>query len=77
MAVSKPEWFKPTKSFSFPKCTFGNATRSFRAEWCELFPWLHYSIDQDAALCHLCMTAQHEGKLLASTKRDPAFVSRG
>ena len=23
------------------------------------------------------MTASHEGKLLASTKRDPAFISRG
>ena len=77
MAVSKPEKFQPDKSFSFPKRTFGRTTRSFRPEWCELFPWLHYSIDQDAAFCHLCMTAQHEGKFLASTKRDPAFVSRG
>lgn len=77
MAVSKPEKFQPSKSFLFPKRTFGKTTRSFRAEWCELFPWLHYSIDQDAAFCYLCMTAQHEGKFLASTKRDPAFVSRG
>ena len=68
MAVSKPDKFQPTKSFLFPKHTFGNTTQSFRAEWFELFPWLLYSIDQDATRFHLCMTAQHEGKLLANTK---------
>ena len=36
-----------------------------------------YDVQCDAAFCHLCMTASHEGKFLASTKRDPAFISRG
>ena len=34
-----------------------------------------YDIDSDSAFYHLCMTA-HEGKLLASTRRDPAFLSK-
>jgi len=34
-------------------------------------------IEKDAAFCYLCMTADHDGKFLASTKREPAFVSRG
>ena len=74
-----PEKFHPSKSFKFPKRTFGkkNEERSFRAEWCEKYPWLHYNIESDSAFCHLCMTAEHEHKFLASTKRDAAFLSRG
>ena len=34
-------------------------------------------IDSDSAFCHLCMTAAYEGKLLASTRRDQAFLSKG
>ena len=75
--IAFSEKFHPSKGFSFPKRTFGKAARSFRAEWCESFPWLHYNIEKDAAFCHLCMTADHDGKFLACTKREPAFVSRG
>ena len=80
MASSQiPEKFHPKKSFSFPKRRFGKKAeeRSFRVEWCESYPWLHYDVQCDAAFCHLCMTASHEGKFLASTKQDPAFISRG
>ena len=74
-----PEKFHPGKSFNFPKRMFGkkNEERSFRVEWCEKYPWLHYNIKNDSALCHLCMKADYEGKFLASTKRDAAFISRG
>ena len=77
--LSLPVQFHPPKPFSFPKRRFGmKSERSFKAEWCEdgKFPWLHCDIDSDSAFCHLCMTAAHEGKLLASTRRDPAILSK-
>ena len=61
MVVSKPEKFQPNKSFSLPKRTCGKTTQSFKAEWCELFSWLHYSIDKDAAFCYLCITHSTKG----------------
>ncbi len=74
-----PSQFRPGKLFQFPKRTFGSkgCTRSFRAEWCDSFNWLHYDVGKDVAFCYLCMRAQHEKKFLASTKRDPAFISKG
>ena len=38
------EQFQPLKSFKFPKRSFGSngEERSFCAEWCEKFSWLHY-----------------------------------
>ena len=80
MATSElPDQFHPRKTFNFPKREFGTnkQKRSFRAEWCEKYPWLHYDVKGDAALCHLCMRADHEGKFLASTKWDAAFLGRG
>ena len=73
------EQFRPTKAFSFPKRQFGSKgeKRSFRAEWCETFSWLHYAVDIDAAFCYLCMRCEAEKKFLASTKRDQAFISKG
>ena len=51
--------------------------RSFRAEWCEKYSWLHYDTSTDAAYCYICMKAELGNKFLASTKRDPAFISKG
>lgn len=69
----------PPKTFKFPHRKFGSqgATRTFRAEWCEKFDWLHYDAPADAAFCHVCMCAELEKKFLASTKRDVAFISNG
>ena len=39
---SVPELFHPQESFKFPKRKFGCIERSFRAIWCEDYPWLHY-----------------------------------
>ena len=75
-----PVKFHPSKSFAFPARKFGSngaEKRSFRAEWCAKYDWLHYDRVADAAFCHLCITAEHEKKFLVSTKRDPAFISRG
>ena len=34
-------------------------------------------VQMDAAFCHVCMTAEHEKRLLASIKRDAAFIGKG
>ena len=43
--------FRPPNSFSFPKREFGSKRekRSFRADWCQQFKWLHYEVGADAA----------------------------
>lgn len=74
-----PAKFHPPRNFRFPKRKFGSKgeERSFRAEWCAKFPWLHYDIGKDIALCHVCMKAEFEKKFLASTNRDAAFIIKG
>ena len=51
--------------------------RSFRSKWCIKHDWLHYNRMADAAFCHLCLTRECEHRFLASTKRDPVFISKG
>ena len=48
---SFPEKFHPTSKFRFPKRKFGKGQdeRSFRIEWCEKYPWIHYDATVDAA----------------------------
>ena len=73
-----PEKFQPPNSFKFPKRSFGSQgkdRRSFRGERCDTYHWLHYDVSSDSAFCHACMVAEFEKKFLASTKRDPAFIS--
>jgi len=74
-----PVKFRPSKSYEFPVRTFGTKgeKRSFRSEWCAKYDWLHYDRTADAAFCHLCLTTEREKRFLASTKRDPAFISKG
>ena len=67
---SVPELFHLQGSYKLPKHKFGSTERSFRATWCEVYPWLHYDKASDSAFCHLCTRAVSEGKLLASTKCD-------
>ena len=72
-----PELFHPQGSFKFLKFKFGYIERSFRAAWCNNYPWLHYDHTNNSAFCHLYMRAVSEGKLLASTKCDSAFITSG
>ena len=75
-----PVKFHPPKNFKLPKRSFGaqgKDQRSSRTEWCVTYCWLHYDVSQDSAFCHVCMTAEFEKKFLASTKRDPAFITTG
>ncbi|XP_062523370.1 zinc finger MYM-type protein 1-like [Corticium candelabrum] len=78
-AYVRVDKFHPPKTFRFPRRKFGSKgeTRSFKAEWCEKFDWLHYDASADAAFCHVCMSAELEKKFLASTKKDHAFISKG
>ena len=76
-SLGLPEKFHPGKH---PKRKFGKQgkeERFFRADWCQKYPWIHYDAAKDAAFCYVCMSAAHEGKFLVSTKRDPAFLTRG
>ena len=61
----------------FPKRKFGCTERSFRPQWCDQFPWLHYNVEIDSAFCYLCMKASAEGKFLTSSKREQTFISVG
>ena len=74
-----PNKFHPPKSFLFPKRTLGskNEKRAFWPEWCEKYSWLHYDVSTDAAFCYICMKTERERKYKASTKREPAFISKG
>ena len=74
-----PPKFHPPKSYSFPTRKFGSREekRSFQVDWCKKHDWLHYDRSKDAAFCHVCLTAEYDKLFLASTKRDPAFISRG
>ena len=73
-----PSKFHPPKSYQFPPRSFGakGEKRSFRAEWCDKYDWLHYDQAADAAFCHMCLTAENNKTFLSSTKRDPAFLER-
>ena len=66
-AALVPTQFCPSKSFSFSKWESGSKgeKRSFHAEWCQQFEWLHYEFDKDAAFCYLCMKCQLEKKFLS------------
>ena len=73
-----PLKFHPPGTYKFPKRKFGaSGERSFKSNWCQRYKWLHYDTSSDAAFCYLCMRAEKEGKLLASTRKEPAFISKG
>ena len=66
----------PSKKYTIPVHTFGSKGQkhSFRADWCEKYKWLHYRHVADAAIGHLCVTAEREMKFLAS---NPPLITRG
>ena len=74
-----PKELQIAKEYSFG--TQGKDRQSFRMEWCAspaaLIAGFTYDVSQDSAFCYVCMTAEFEKKFLASTKRDPAFITTG
>ena len=73
-----PLKFHPSSTYKFPKRKFGaSRERSFKSNWCQKYQWLHYDASSDAVFCYLCMRADKKGKLLVSTRKEPAFISKG
>ena len=59
------------RGFPFPKRENGKtnvAKRSFQPSWFE---------ENDSVVCHTCLLAKSEKKLLWSSNADTAFISRG
>ena len=53
MATTFPNKFQPSSSYCFPKQSLENSKeRSFRAEWCQRFDWLHYNRASDVRHVH-------------------------
>ncbi len=69
------EPFHPARNFAFPKKTFGARERSCQSQWFVDYPFLHYDVERDVILCHTCLTAVQQKKILQSKRPDPAFVS--
>ena len=69
------EPFHPGRSFVFPKKKFGKRERSCQSQWFVDYPFLHYDVEKDVVLCHTCVTAVEQHKILRSKRPDPAFVS--
>ena len=65
-------------SFKFPTGTFdsGAKERSFRPQWYQKHPWLHYDMALDKAFCHTCIKAIKLGTISA-TKYEEAFTKTG
>ena len=75
METTPSQPFQP-KSFAFPRRFIGNRERSFVGSWFDKFPWLHYSVEKDAALCFTCMEAKRT-KAISQTKGEDAFTDVG
>ena len=53
------------KLSAFPTTQFGMKRRSFSPRWYEVYPWLEYSVSQDAAFCFCCRLFPLPGKSIA------------
>ena len=62
--------FHPPKKFAFPVTD----KRKFKSEWCSAFPWLHYSVEKDAAFCFTCMK---RNTMIKNVRREPAYTEVG
>lgn len=66
-------------NFVFPSRQIGNDTfyRSFKAEWFQRWPWIHYSEEKDAAFCYFCLNAEKRQLFLSCTKTEKTFIADG
>ena len=51
--------------------------RSFQLKWKQLYPWIASNFDKDVVLCSYCAKAEKWNYFGLSTKREPAFISKG
>ena len=63
--------FHPLISFVFPKRQIGSKTRYYQRSLFDKFKFLHYDINKDSILCHVCPG----GAAAESISSDLAFVS--
>lgn len=57
---------------SFPKTKFGKQSRAFSASYYSNYPWLEYSIDNDAVFCFPCRHFYTDRRFV-----EDLFVSKG
>ena len=75
--LSEP--FQPDSKFQFPKRSFGQRERPAQLQWFEKFKWLHYDLQTDSVLRHLCHrpTCFKEKKFKTGRKLDMVFIRTG
>ena len=77
--LSFPEKPHQPKAFTFQKHSLGKKQveqRAFQPIWFAKWSWIHYDESSDSAFCHICVKAEGEGKLKASSK-DITFIQKG
>ena len=73
VATSLP--IQPT-NVRYPVTLYSNKPRSFNPEWFKLYPWLEYSVKQDACFCFLCHMFGSNGGM-STSKPEKAFTVLG
>ena len=71
------EPYHPTRSFLFPKKTFGKSTRSCHRSYFEKWPWLTYVVAQDVVFCHLCVKTLKAKKMTCKQGDNSSFTQTG
>ena len=69
----------PSSTFVFPKRTFRQkkaVERSCQLSWFSKWKWLHYSEQDDALFCHVCISAL-KSKKMPMRRGESCFVSKG
>ena len=51
--------------------------RYFQPKWKQLYPWIAYNFDKDVVLYSYCAEAENRNYFGLSTRREPAFISKG
>ena len=69
--------FHPAATFEFPKSKCGKQNRSCQCSWFDSYTWLHYRIEDDSVLCHICAKHELKGNLERVIKKERAFLDQG
>ena len=64
-------------NFSFPKKKIGQWNRSFKANWFNDFPWLHYVEESDSVICYVCAHQNKKGNLSNAKNKELTFIKGG
>lgn len=63
-------------NIKYPVTLYSNKPRSFNPEWFKLYPWLEYSVKQDACFCFPCRMFGSSGGV-SSSRPEKAFTVLG